>query len=72
MPVRKSNTKKLSLLHLVKYIHGASDQNRTGIPALARPCTNHCTTPATNIYLLYHKNGKCILEIEKNNKKIKV
>ncbi|CCY28609.1 unknown [Acholeplasma sp. CAG:878] len=23
-----------------------SDQNRTGILALARPCTNHCTTPA--------------------------
>lgn len=51
MPVRKNNIKKLSLLHLAKYIHGASDQNRTGIPALARPCTNHCTTPA-NKYIL--------------------
>ena len=30
------------------YKNGASDRDRTGILALARPYTNHCTTPALN------------------------
>ena len=29
-------------------LNGASDRNRTGILALARPYTNRCTTPAFN------------------------
>ena len=35
--------------------NGASDQNRTGILALARPCTNHCTTPASQINYIIKK-----------------
>ena len=33
-------------LGLLKLSTGATDGNRTHITALARPCTNHCTTAA--------------------------
>ena len=37
----------------VSYQSGASDGNRTHVPALARPCTSRCTTPALDINIIY-------------------
>ena len=40
-------------------LNGASDRNRTGILALARPYTNRCTTPALDTNIIY-KNKKYV------------
>ena len=44
----KIKTHELSLVRKLSP-NGASEENRTPIPALARPCTNHCTTPASQV-----------------------
>lgn len=45
------------------YSNGATDQNRTGILALARPHTNRCTTAAYLHYILFFFVCKAIFKV---------
>ena len=47
--------KKIDAIKHQLIINGASERNRTAVPALARPYTNRCTTPASNTLILYTK-----------------